>query len=163
MLWFMIETTWLTQGQFDALSKELEERKNERRFEIANLIEEARREGDLSENAGYHAAREQQSMNETRILQLEELLETAGVGSHSNVDGVAEPGMVITAVIAGKKERFLLGARDAGGDLGIRVYSPTAPLGKSILGAKKGDQVSYEAPNGREITVEILAVDPYTD
>lgn len=157
----MTETTWLTQGQFDALTEELEERSTVKREEIARLIDLARQEGDLKENAGYHAARDQQSMNETRILQLQALLEDAEVNSHSGTSGVVEPGTVVTANIGGKEETFLLGSRDAGGDLGLRVYSPTAPIGKAIIGAKKGDKVSYEVPSGKEIAVEIIEVKPY--
>lgn len=157
----MTETTWLTQGQFDALSAELEERSTTRREKIARLIDVARQEGDLKENAGYHAARDEQSMNETRILQLQELLEGAAVDSHSGRKGVVEPGTVVTANIGGKEETFLLGSRDAGGDLGFRVYSPTAPIGKAIVGAKEGDKLSYEVPSGKEVAVEIIKIQPY--
>lgn len=158
----MSETTWLTQSQFDALTRELEDRRTTKRTEIAHLIDEARREGDLSENAGYHAARDQQSMNETRVLQLEELLQNAEVGSHSGNTDTVEAGMVVTAVLAGKEETFLLGSRDAGADLGMRVYSPTAPIGKAIVGAKVGQTVRYEAPSGAEIEVEIKQIEPYS-
>ncbi len=160
-LFAMTETTWLTQGQFDTLTEELNERKTVRREKIARLIDAARQEGDLSENAGYHAAREQQSMNETRVLQLEELLAGAEVDSHTGAGGTVAPGMVVTAIIGGKEETFLLGARDAGGDLGMRVYSPTAPIGKAINGAKEGDKLSYEVPSGAKIDVEIIEAKPY--
>lgn len=158
----MAETTWLTQAQYDALKKELTDRIENRRPEIAQLIENARQEGDLKENGGYQAAREEQSMNETRILQLEDLLKGAEVGETPADDGVVEPGMVVTAKIMGREEKFLVGSRDAGGDLGIAVYSPTAPLGKAIIGSRRGEKVSYEAPNGMDIEVEIIDCTPYT-
>ncbi|MFT0761497.1 transcription elongation factor GreA [Scrofimicrobium sp. R131] len=157
----MSEAKWLTQAQYDAIKNELQDRVERRRPEIARLIEAARQEGDLKENGGYQAAREEQSMNETRIIQLEEILKNSEVGETPADDGVVEPGMVVTAKIMGKEEKFLLGSRNAGGDLGITVYSPEAPLGKALLGASRGDTVSYEAPNGKEIVVEILEVIPY--
>lgn len=157
----MTETTWLTQTQYDALSEELRQRTEEERPRIARLIDAARQEGDLSENGGYQAAREEQSLNETRILQLEDLLHNAVVGNVSD-SGKVEPGTVVTAEIGGQKQEFLLGSRDAGEGLGIRVYSPSAPLGQAILGAKAGDKVEYEAPNGSTIAVKILEVKPYT-
>lgn len=157
----MAETTWLTQTQYDALSEELRQRTEEERPRIARLIDAARQEGDLSENGGYQAAREEQSLNETRILQLEDLLHDAVVGNVSD-SGKVEPGTVVTAEIGGQKQEFLLGSRDAGEGLGIRVYSPSAPLGQAILGAKAGDKVEYEAPNGSTIEVKILEVKPYT-
>lgn len=157
----MTEKTWLTQGQYDILKNELDQRRDERRPEIATLIENARREGDLSENGGYQAAREEQSMNETRILQLEDLLRNAEVGETPADDGVVEPGMVVVAKIAGEEETFLLGARDAGEGLNMAVYSPTAPLGRAIIGLSAGSETTYEAPSGASIEVEVISATPY--
>ncbi len=157
----MTEKTWLTQSQYDALSSELDERSNVRRPEIARLIDAARREGDLSENGGYQAAREEQSMNETRILQLEDLLRGAEVGETPADDGIVEPGMVVIAEIDGDREEFLLGARDAGEGLGVAVYSPTAPLGKAILGAKEGQTLTYKTPGGKSLKVKIISAKPF--
>lgn len=161
MLFPMAEKTWLTQGQYDKLKNELDQRRDVRRPEIAQLIENARREGDLSENGGYQAAREEQSMNETRILQLEDLLRDAEVGETPEDDGIVEPGMVVTAVIAGEEETFLLGARDAGEGLAMRVYSPTAPIGKAIIGLSAGQEAAYDAPSGARIKVKIVSATPY--
>ena len=70
--------TWLTQEAYDRLAAELEHRKTTERKEIAQRVEAARQEGDLRENAGYHAAREEAGLNEARIIQLEETLENGG-------------------------------------------------------------------------------------
>lgn len=157
----MSKNTWLTQTQYDRLTEELEQRSNVDRPRIASLIELARQEGDLSENGGYQAAREEQSMNETRIIQLEQLLEDAQVGQVPEDDGVVAPGMVVTANVDGDEETFLLASRDAGTDLNVEVYSPTAPLGKAIIGAKQGETVAFETPTGATLDVEILQVHPY--
>lgn len=159
----MAETEWLTQAQFDALKAELKDRSENRRPEIARMIEAARQEGDLKENAGYHAAREEQSMNETRILVLEETLRNSEVGETPADDGIVAPGMVVTARIAGREERFLLGARDAGADLGITVYPVHAPLGEAIIGAASGDTVTYASPSGKQIKVEIISASPWQE
>lgn len=157
----MADTQWLTQAQYDALRAELDDRINVKRPHIARLIDAARQEGDLRENGGYHAARNEQSMNETRIKALQEMLEHAEVGETPADDGVAGPGMVVTAKVAGREQRFLLGSRDAGGDLGVQVFSTQAPLGAAVIGHRAGDTLSYEAPNGRMIDVEILEVTPF--
>lgn len=157
----MADTQWLTQAQYDLLQKELTERIEIKRPGIAKLIDAARQEGDLRENGGYHAARNEQSMNETRIQTLQEMLASAEVGETPADDGIVEPGMVVTARVGGREMTFLLGSRDAGGDLGVQVFSAKAPLGAAVTGHKTGDKVSYEAPNGKEIEVEILTAKPF--
>ncbi|PID98075.1 MAG: transcription elongation factor GreA [Actinobacteria bacterium] len=158
----MTDSHWLTQAQYDALQAELTERVNVKRPEIAKLIDAARQEGDLKENGGYHAARNEQSMNETRIQALQDLLSDAEVGETPPDDGIVEPGMVVTALVAGNKQKFLLGSREAGGDLGIQVFSAEAPLGAAVIGHRTGDVVSYEAPNGATIEVKIIEATPFT-
>ena len=154
------QTTWLTQEAYDRLRAELSHMSGEGRLEIAHKIEAAREEGDLKENGGYHAAKEEQGKQEARIRQLQQLLERAQVGASPPDDGVVEPGMVVTATVAGDELVFLLGSREvAGGD--IDVYSPTSPLGAAITGRMVGDETSYTAPNGREIAVAITAAKPF--
>ncbi len=156
-------TQWLTQEAHDRLSAELEHLSTTGRAEIAKRIEAARDEGDLKENGGYHAAKDEQGKIEARIRTLTELLRTAVVGVPPTAHGVVEPGTVVTATILGDEERFLLGNREiVGDDSDIDVYSEASPLGQSILGAKIGDTVSYTAPNGKEIAVTIVDVATYT-
>ena len=154
-------TTWLTQDAYDRLKAELDHLTGPGRTEITERIEAARSEGDLKENGGYHAAREEQGKAEARIVQLSELLRKAQVGETPADDGIVEPGMVITAIIAGTKETFLLGSREGAKDLDIDVFSESSPMGASLLGKKAGDTVSYKAPNGMTIEVEIEKVKPF--
>jgi transcription elongation factor GreA len=159
----MTETTsvtWLTQEAYDRLKAELEEMSGPRRTEIAARIAAARDEGDLKENGGYHAAREEQGKLEARIRELTEKLRHVQIGTPAD-DGVVEPGMVVTAVVAGDEMTFLLGSREIAGGTDIDVYSPTSPLGAAINGRAAGDNVTYAAPNGREIAVEIVAAKPF--
>lgn len=153
--------TWLTQEAFDRLTNELEHLSGPGRIEIAHKIEIAREEGDLKENGGYHAAKEEQGKIEARIRQLTALLRSAKVGNPPD-DGVVEPGMVVTAKIAGEKSEFLVGNREIAGDSDLDVYSDQSPLGMAIIGHKEGDTVSYAAPNGKLITVELLSVKTYS-
>jgi len=152
--------TWLTQEAYDRLSAELEQLSGEGRAEIAKRIEAAREEGDLKENGGYHAAKEEQGKIEARIRSLTELLRGAVVGTPPD-DGVVEAGMVVTAKILGDETKFLIGSREIGGDSDLDVYSEASPLGRAILGLRPGETTSYTAPNGKTISVEILDAKPY--
>lgn len=154
---------WLTQDAFDKLQQELEHLRGPVRNEIVARISAAREEGDLKENGGYHAAREEQGKTEARIRQLEEMLSQAEIGVAASDDGEVAPGMVVTTRFVGDddQEVFLLGAREMAGDSDLEVFSPQSPLGKAIIGFKTGDVVTYEAPNGKELKVEIVEAVPF--
>jgi transcription elongation factor GreA len=152
---------WLTQDAYDRLKKEYEYLSGEGRTDIAKKIEAARAEGDLKENGGYHAAKDQQGQQEARIRQLRQLLENAQVGEAPAADGTVAPGSVVTVDLAGDEMSFLLGSREVAADSDLEVYSEKSPLGSAINGHKVGDTVSYTAPNGRDIKVKIIDAKPY--
>lgn len=152
--------SYLTQEAYDRLKAELTHLSSEGRTDISRRIEAARDEGDLKENGGYHAAKEEQGKMEARIRQLTQLLENAVVGETPPDDGVVEPGMVVTVDMFGDELRFLLGSREIHGE-DIEVYSEKSPLGEAIIGKKAGEEASYQAPNGKTINVKILAATPY--
>jgi len=158
------DTIWLTQEAHDKLKAELANLKGPVRQEVIDRISAARDEGDLKENGGYHAAREEQGKVEGRIRQLEEMLRKAEVGETPKDDGVVEPGMVVTYKFVGddddEAEKFLLGAREIEPE-GLTAYSPQSPLGGAIIGARVGETVAYEAPNGKMLEVVILEAKPY--
>jgi transcription elongation factor GreA len=155
--------TWLTQEAFDRLKSEYEYLSGPGRTEISKKIGEAREEGDLRENGGYHAAKEEQGKREARIRQLRQLLESARVGEAPTDTGVVGPGMVVTVRFAGDTdtERFLIGSREdsAGGDL--EIYSAQSPLGKALTGKHQGETATYYLPNGREMSAEVVDIEPY--
>ena len=154
--------SYLTQEAFDRLTAELAELTGPRRADVIARIETAREVGDLKENGGYHAAREEQGKLELRIRQLTQLLETAQVGATPPPDdGVVEPGMVVTVELFGEEETFLLGSREIA-DGSMQVFSEVSPLGAAINGLKVGDATSYAAPNGKQIEVTILKAVPFT-
>ena len=154
--------SFLTQAAFDRLKAELDDLSGPGRTEIAKKIEAARLEGDLKENGGYHAAKDEQGKMEARIRTLQQLLKEAVVGEAPEADGIVRGGTVVTAIVAGGEEVFLLGSREIAAGSELDVYSEASPLGAAILGLKEGDATSYTAPNGREISVQIVKVETYT-
>lgn len=157
------QVTWLTQEAYDRLKHELDEL-IENRPVIAARINDSREEGDLKENGGYHAAREEQGQAEARIRHLQELLRSAKVGEAPANDGIAEPGKILTVRYAGDddEEKFLLATREEGAEGEIDVYSPESPLGKALLGAKEGESREYDLPNGGTQKVTLVKAVPYT-
>jgi transcription elongation factor GreA len=154
---------WLTQAKYDELKAELEALRGPTRSAIVSRVSEARDEGDLKENAGYHAARDELGKIDGRITQLVDMLERAKVGETPADDGVVEPGMRVTISLGGSQQTFLLGAREMASEGNeLDVFSPQSPLGRAINGARRGDTVSYEAPNGKKFEVEIHEAVPYT-
>ena len=155
------DVTWLTQEAHDRLQAELAHLTGEGRTDITDRIAAARDEGDLKENGGYHAAREEQAKNEARIRELTEKLRSVRIGTPPD-DGVVEQGMVVTAEVAGDEMVFLLGSREIADTTDIDVYSEKSPLGAAILGKKVGETAAYTAPNGKDISVSIKDAKPYT-
>ncbi|MEV0370483.1 transcription elongation factor GreA [Streptomyces sp. NPDC050636] len=155
--------TWLTQEAYDQLKAELEYLSGPARAEITEKIQAAREEGDLKENAGYHAAKEEQGKQELRVRQLTQLLQSAKVGEAPAANGVVAPGMVVTIAFDGDPDdtlSFLLASREyASSD--IETYSPQSPLGTGVNGKKVGAEAAYELPNGKTATVKILDAKPY--
>jgi transcription elongation factor GreA len=160
------ETIWLTQDAYDKLQAELEQLSGPGRADVSARIAAAREEGDLRENGGYHAAREQQGQQEARIRQLTDMLRRAEVGEAPSDSDEVAPGTLVTIAFDGDEsdtDTFLLGSREVLGldDVDTNVYSPQSPLGAAIVGKSKGDEATYEAPNGKKINVTIVKVEPY--
>ncbi|MET7714813.1 transcription elongation factor GreA [Streptomyces sp. NPDC019443] len=156
--------TWLTQEAYSQLKAELEYLSGPARTEIATKIAAAREEGDLRENGGYHAAKEEQGKQELRVRQLTQLLENAKVGEAPAATGVVAPGMVVTIAFDGDEDdttTFLLASREYASD-DIETYSPQSPLGSGVNGKKVGEDAEYELPNGKKASVKILEAKPYT-
>jgi transcription elongation factor GreA len=154
---------WLTQEAYDRLKAELDELVANRPA-LAAGINARREEGDLKENGGYHAARDEQAKQEGRIRQLQELLRAAKVGVRPADDGIVELGMVVTIAYDGDSsdtETFLLGSREEGAHGDLPVYSPQSPLGKVIVGAARGEAREYELPNGKLQKVTIVEAKPF--
>ena len=159
------DTIWLTQEAHTKLQQELEELRGPVRQEIIERISSARDEGDLKENGGYHAAREEQGQQEARIRQLQELLNQAKVGEAPKQSGVALPGSVVKVFYNDDKsdsETFLIATRQEGvSDGKLEVYSPKSPLGEALIDAKVGETRTYQVPNGNTVKVTLVSAEPY--
>jgi transcription elongation factor GreA len=116
----------------------------------------ARSHGDLSENAEYHAAREQQGLQEARIRQLRQMIENVELIVATD-DGVIGPGKLVTISYEGEEpETFLLGLREERGG-GHDVLTPESPVGRSLIGHRTGETVVAQTPGGA-LKVEVLEV-----
>jgi transcription elongation factor GreA len=158
------QVTWLTQEAHDRLKAELDQLIANRPV-IAAEINDRREEGDLRENGGYHAAREEQGQQEARIRQLQELLNNAKVGEAPKQSGVALPGSVVKVYYDDNKkdsETFLIATRQEGvSDGKLEVYSPNSPLGGALIDAKVGETRTYTVPNGNTVKVTLVSAEPY--
>jgi transcription elongation factor GreA len=151
--------TYLTPEKYQQLKEELEYLKNEKRRELSAKIQEAKELGDLSENAMYQEARDQQAALETRILEIEGLLKTASIIKPKVSNGKIEIGskIIVESLTPPKvkKEFLIIGAQEANPLLG--KISNESPLGKAFLGHKKGDIVIVKTPKG-EVKYKILEI-----
>ena len=157
-------SVWLTKKTFDRLSAELEDLQGPQRAEVIARISAARDEGDLKENGGYHAAKDEQGTNEARIRQLEEMLSGATTEPAAD-DQTVTAGKVVSYRYDGDddEESFLLGAREIAEDhTDVEVYSPESPLGAAMLGHKAGETVDFEQPNGRTAKIAIVSAVPFS-
>jgi transcription elongation factor GreA len=154
----MAETHHLSQAAYDRLQAEYEDLTTRGRVELARKIEAARELGDLSENGDYHAAKEEQGKMEGRIRQLSVMLENAEIVQGDNGEHVSH-GSVVAIRYAGddEVERYLIGSIEERHD-DLDVISPSSPLGEALIGAGPGDSVTFTAPTGAQLQVEIVAI-----
>ncbi len=151
-----MEKEYLTQDKFNELQNELHDLKTVRRKEVAEHLEHARSLGDLSENAEYHEAREEQAQTEARILQIESILKNAEIVKHTKGDTI-EVGSQVTLQKesdSSKQVFTLVGSEEA--DIALSKISHHSPLGASLFGKKKGDSFEFQTPKG---TVKYKIVD----
>ncbi len=147
---------YLTQEKYNELQLELHDLKTVRRREVADHLEHARSLGDLSENAEYHEAREEQAQTEARILQLENILKNAEIVRHTSGD-IVEVGSKVTVKKDGESSESvftLVGSEEA--DIAVGKISHNSPLGAALFGKKKGETFEFQSPRG---TVKYKIID----
>lgn len=147
----------MTKDAYRLLKDELDQLEGEGRRKIIEAIAAARAHGDLSENAEYHAARDQQGMQEARVRQIKQTLEDAHIIEVRD-DGVVKPGKLVTIKTAGddESETYLLGLREEkGGE--HDVLTPESPIGRSLVGHSAGEKVKAKVPAG-DLEIEIVEV-----
>ncbi len=142
------EIQYLTKEKLAELTKEFEHLKTDRRKEVAEHLEYAKKLGDLSENAEYHQAREEQAEVEDRIARLEQLLKNAVI-AEANGSDIVTIGSTVRIEKSGDNKSLLytiVGSEEA--DMSQGKISNLSPLGSSLLGRKQGDTVKVTTPKG---------------
>ncbi len=130
------------------MKEEYEELTRERRKEIAQKIREAREQGDLSENAAYKAAKEEQMFVERRIDELDAILKQAKIVERSEACGKVVLGCEVRVHLEGEDQKFIIvGAEEANPVEGKISYE--SPMGQALMGKALGDKVEVEAPGGK--------------
>jgi len=154
----MVSSKELSQETYDRLHAEHEDLTTRGRIDIARKIETARELGDLSENGDYHAAKEEQGKMEGRIMFLAKTLEDCVIVEVTN-DGTVQTGTVVELRYEGDDdtEKYLFGSIEERQE-GMENLSPGSPLGEALLGAKAGDEVSFETPAGGKLSVEVVSI-----
>lgn len=137
---------YVSKEKFQELQKELETLMHVKRKEIAEKLEAAKALGDLSENAEYHAAREEQAGLEERIMELEQILKNAQIVSRSKKDYVSIGSKVVIEKGGKRSSYAIVGSEEA--DVTLGKISNKSPLGESLIGKKKGDAFTYTTPAG---------------
>ena len=148
---------YLTEEGLEEIKKELDELKLVKRPEVINALKDARAQGDLSENAEYDAARTEQAIVESRIKDLEAMLERAVVITKVDTDVVSIGTKVTLEYIDDEdtEEYSIVGSQEA--DPFSNKISNESPIAKAIMGLKVGSVVSVDSPNGK-YDVKILAI-----
>ncbi|MBP7992611.1 MAG: transcription elongation factor GreA [Candidatus Magasanikbacteria bacterium] len=153
----MIPTQYLSAEKLDELKTELVFLKTNKMPKTAERIDEARQMGDLSENAEYHAAREELAWAQSRVKELEQIIDNASiVKSGGSQSGTVQMGSVITVKVNDKeKEYTIVGAQESNPAAG--KISNDSPLAQAFWGKSKGDTVEFQAPMGK-VLYQILAI-----
>ncbi len=150
------KSVYLTAAGLKALQEEYEDLVNNKRHSVASRIQKAREYGDLSENAEYAEAKDEQSFIEGRILELEQILQNVSVIEQTSSD-IVQIGATVKVHINGRDDTFsIVGAQEA--DPRQKKISHESPLGRALIGKKVGSSVEVEAPVGN-ITYKIISIE----
>ncbi len=154
----MADTHRISQAAYDRLAAEHKDLTGRGRIDIADKIEVARLMGDLKENGDYHAAKEEQGKMEGRIAQLASIIENSEIIEAADASTIS-PGCVVELRYEGDSftEKMLFGSIEEKRD-GLDIVSPGSPLGQALEGAAVGTTVSFAAPSGAEMSVEVVSV-----
>lgn len=147
----------ITESGLKKIEQELEERITKVRQEIANAIKEAKEQGDLSENAEYSEAKQQQTENEARIAELEMMIKSVKVVKHDKNKSSVQIGSKVTIKTGSQEIIFeIVGTNEA--DPSVKKISNESPIGSALIGKKVGDKVEISIPSGKMI-YEILVIE----
>ncbi|MDP3900140.1 MAG: transcription elongation factor GreA [bacterium] len=153
----MDEDQYITQEGLDKLKSELHHLKNVRRHEIASRIERAKELGDLSENAEYAEAKDEQAFNEGKIIEIEEQLKKLVVVEKNNNSDIIDLGSKVRVDCNGKEKFYTLVSFNEVDPVN-NMISNESPLGQAMIGRKVGDEFSVKIPSG-QMKVKILEIE----
>lgn len=146
----MANTQYLTPASLENLKKERIQLKEKTILEIATRIDEAKQQGDLSENAEYHQAKEDMAWAQGRLLELDQIISNAKIIDEKRGGETVEVGGAIKIKINGKEKDYtIVGAQEANPSQGL--ISNESPLGMAFLGHAKNDEVEVITPGGKQI------------
>lgn len=147
----------ITESGLKKLEDELDERTTTIRQKIADAIKEAKEQGDLSENAEYSAAKQQQTENESKIAELEAMIKSVKVVKHDRKSSMVQVGSKVTVKVANKEMIFEIVSTNEANPT-FKKISNESPIGSALIGGKVGDEVNVEIPNGT-VVYKIVAVE----
>lgn len=153
-----MDTHYISQEKLDSLKEELDFLKTTRRKELAENLQRARALGDLSENAEYHSAREEQGFSEDRIKEIEYILKSAQIIDHKKSNGVVQVGSILEIKKKGdkaSKKIEIVGGEES--DMMAGKVSYKSPLGEALVGQKEGIEISVMTPKG-EMKYKVVSV-----
>lgn len=146
----MSKSVFFTKEGYEKLAKELKHLKNEKRQRAVDRLQKARAMGDLSENSEYTAALEVLAFVDNRVQEIEEILKKAQIINHNSLNQKVEMGSRVTVEIGGKPDVFtIVGQLES--DLSEKKLSHASPIGRALMGRKKGDSVEVQTPSGRVV------------
>lgn len=151
-----MEKEFITLEKRQELEAELLERKTVLREEIGERVATARALGDLSENAEYHSARDQQGKNETRIMEIESILKRAEIITRTQ-SGVVELGATVVVNRDGEEKTFMI-VSETEADIALGKISTNSPMGSAMIGKKTGESFLIMTPRGTEVSYTIVSV-----
>jgi transcription elongation factor GreA len=149
---------YITEEKKNALEAELKDLKGPKRKEILDALQYAKSLGDLSENAEYHKAREDQGNLETRIAKIEQILQSSEIVKGGGGDVVEVGSKVVVQKKGGTEEKIyvIVGSEEA--DMAKGKISNRSPFGEALFGKKKGEEVSFQTPSGVTVSYKIVNV-----
>lgn len=152
----------LTPAAFERLKAEYDHLTTTGRTEVAARLLRARELGDLSENAEYHATKEEQGLMEARIRRLNWMIKNAQIVEANQAGDEVQPGVLVTVrpTDGDDEDTYLIAASPEERAKGARTITPRSPLGAVLVGKREGDKVTYEAPGGN-FTYEIITIRPW--
>ena len=156
----MVEKIPMTKTGYDTLEQEYQRLKNVERHQVIAAISEARTQGDLSENAEYHSARERQAFIEGKITELEDCLARAQVIDPKEVrDSVVKFGATVSVsdTDSGDERKYMIAGHQES-DIAKGIISYLSPLASALMGKQAGDEVEFKTPGGVK-NYEILKVE----